>query len=217
MAEKTKRPYDARRRRERANEERLATRQRVTAAARALFFEQGYVATTMNDIAQAAGVAIQSVYTAGTSKAELLHLVVDLAVAGDGQDIMLVDRPEFVAIAQEPDTVQQVEMLAELIAATMQRLAPVWTTYREAAAVDLKAAENMMAAHRRRRETFGSMIRLLPRDQLRQPYEESADTMWAIGSIDVFLLYRTVLGWTPDEHTKWLRHTLVDQLLIQRP
>src|SRR3954465_6236290 len=103
MVDKTKRPYDARRRRERAEEERQATRRRVVEAARALFLTRGYVATTMADIARDAGVALQSVYTAGQSKAELLHLVVDLAVAGDDQDVMLVERPTFAAVGDEPD------------------------------------------------------------------------------------------------------------------
>ena len=57
----------------------------------------------MADIAREAGVALQSVYTAGQSKADLLHLVTDLAVAGDDQEVMLVDRPEYVAVAAESD------------------------------------------------------------------------------------------------------------------
>ena len=109
-----KRPYDARRRRERATEERQATRRRVVEAARELFLSRGYVATTMADIAREAGVALQSVYTAGQSKADLLHLVTDLAVAGDDQEVMLVDRPEYVAVSAESDPARQVQMLASL-------------------------------------------------------------------------------------------------------
>jgi len=211
-----KRPYDARRRRERAAEERSATRRRVVDAARELFLSRGYVATTMADIASEAGVALQSVYTAGQSKADLLHLVTDLAVAGDDQEMMLVDRPEFEAVGQEPDPERQVQMLAGLIAATLQRLAPVWIAYREAAAVDPKAAANLVAAHRRRRETFGQMLRMVPEHHLRRPYEESADTMWSIGSIDVYLLQRAALEWDATEHAHWLSDTLVNQLLSAR-
>ena len=150
----------------------------------------------MADIAREAGVALQSVYSAGQSKADLLHLVTDLAVAGDGQEVMLVDRPEFVAVAAEPDPVRQVQMLASLIAATMERLAPVWIAYREAAAVDPKAAANLVAAHRRRRETFRIMIRMVPEAAAASRPTSGAPTpMWAIGSIDVFLLQRTVLEW----------------------
>jgi AcrR family transcriptional regulator len=213
MASDAKRPYDARRRRERADEERRATRRRVVDAARELFLSRGYVATTMADIAREAGVALQSVYTAGQSKAELLHLVTDLAVAGDDQEVMLVERPEIMAVAAESDPQLQVHTLATLIAATLERLAPVWIAYREAAAVDPKAAANLVAAHRRRRESFGAMTRMLPEHRLRQPLDRSADTMWAIGSIDVFLLLRTVLEWDAAQYSEWLSRTLVDQLV----
>jgi AcrR family transcriptional regulator len=213
MVTDAKRPYDARRRRERAQEERLATRRRVVDAARDLFLSRGYVATTMADIAREAGVALQSVYTAGQSKADLLHLITDLAVAGDDQEVMLVDRPEVTAIAAASNPERQVQLLASLIATTMERLAPVWVVYREAAAVDPKAASNLIAAHRRRRESFGAMIRMVPEQRLRHPYERSADTTWAIGSIDVFLLLRTVLDWDADQYAEWLSDALVNQLL----
>jgi AcrR family transcriptional regulator len=208
-----KRPYDARRRRERATEERSETRRRVVDAARELFLERGYVATTMADIAREAGVALQSVYTAGQSKADLLHLVTDLAVAGDSQEVMLVDRPVYAAVAAEPDPARQIGMLAGLIATTMERLAPVWITYREAAAVDPKAAANLVAAHRRRHETFRTLIRMVPEQHLRNDHDRSADTAWAVGSIDVFLLLRTVLEWDPAQYAEWLRDTLIDQLV----
>jgi len=211
-----KRPYDARRRRERATEERSETRRRVVDAARELFLERGYVATTMADIAREAGVALQSVYTAGQSKADLLHLVTDLAVAGDSQEVMLVDRPVYAAVAAEPDPARQIGMLAGLIATTMERLAPVWITYREAAAVDPKAAGNLVAAHRRRHETFRTLIRMVPEQHLRNDHDRSADTAWAVGSIDVFLLLRTVLEWDPAQYAEWLRDTLTDQLVAPR-
>jgi AcrR family transcriptional regulator len=208
-----KRPYDARRRRERATEERAETRRRVIDAARQLFLERGYVATTMADIAGEAGVALQSVYTAGQSKADLLHLVTDLAVAGDSQEVMLVDRPVYASVAAEPDPVRQIEMFAGLIATTMERLAPVWIAYREAAAVDPKAAANLVAAHRRRHETFRALVRMVPEQHLRNDHDRSADTAWAVGSIDVFLLLRTVLEWDATQYAKWLRDTLIDQLV----
>jgi len=208
-----KRPYDARRRRERATEERSETRRRVVDAARDLFLERGYVATTMADIARQAGVALQSVYTAGQSKADLLHLVTDLAVAGDSQEVMLVDRPVYAAIATEPDPARQIEMFAGLIATTMERLAPVWIAYREAAAVDPKAAANLVAAHRRRHETFRTLVRMVPEQHLRNGHDRSADTAWAVGSIDVFLLLRTVLEWDEAQYAEWLRDTLIDQLV----
>ena len=207
-----KRPYDARRRRERAEEERSATRRKVVEAARKLFLEQGYVATTMSAISREAGVAMQSVYSAGKSKADLLHLVVDLAVAGDHDDVMLVERPDYQAVATETNAERQVEIVSQLIASTLERLAPVWIAYREAAAVDANAAANLDAAHRRRHETFGSMVRHIPETRLRQSWEDTIDTAWAIGSIDVFLLLQS-RGWDATRYARWLRDVLVVQLL----
>jgi AcrR family transcriptional regulator len=207
-----KRPYDARRRRERAEEERTATRRKVVEAARTLFLERGYVATTMAAIAREAGVAMQSVYSAGKSKADLLHLVVDLAVAGDDDDVMLVERPDFAAVATEADAPRQVELLAQLIASTLERVAPVWVASREASAVDANAAANLDAAHRRRHETFAQLIRHIPERRLRRPWDESTDTAWAIGSIDVYLLLQS-RGFDAARYAGWLRDTLVAQLL----
>jgi AcrR family transcriptional regulator len=212
----SKRPYDARRRRQRAEEERRATQSKVVEAARDLFLTKGYVATTMAEIAKEAGVALQSVYSAGQSKADLLHLVSDLAVAGDDQQVMLVERPGFAALAAETAPERQVEMMAGLIAATLERLAPVWMAYREAAAVDAKAAANLEAAHQRRHQTFAAMIGLLPEHRLRVSPQEAADTAWAIGSIDVFLLLRSNQGWDAPRYAQWLGQTLVHQLLAAK-
>jgi AcrR family transcriptional regulator len=212
--ETTKRPYDARRRRERAEEERRSTQRRVVEAARGLFLTKGYVATTMAEIAREAGVALQSVYSAGQSKADLLHLVTDLAVAGDDEDVMLLERPTYAAVAAESIPERQVEMIAALIAATMERVAPVWVAYREAAAVDAKAAANLVAAHQRRHETFAGIIGMVPEDRLRRSPEEATDTAWAIGSIDVFLLLRSIQGWDATEYAAWLSQTLLVQLLV---
>jgi AcrR family transcriptional regulator len=209
----SKAPYDARRRRARADEERRATRRRVVEGARRLFLSRGYLATTMADVAQEAGVALQSVYKVGQSKADLLHLVTDLAVAGDDQDVMLLERPSYQAISRLSSPEEQVRRSAELIAETMERLAPVWVAYREAAAVDNKAAANLVAAHQRRHITFTGMIRMLPEQRLRRSVEESVDTAWAIGSIDVFLLLRSIRGWDAAHYSEWLSRTLVDQLL----
>src|SRR5205809_713292 len=82
------RTHDAGKRRERAEEERRATRRTVVAAAQALFVTKGYKATTMADIAREAGVAMQSVYKAGKSKADLLQRVIEVVVAGDDEEML---------------------------------------------------------------------------------------------------------------------------------
>jgi AcrR family transcriptional regulator len=209
----SKRKYDARRRRERAEEERRATRHRVIEAATGLFVEKGYTATTMADIARQAGVAMQSVYTAGRSKADLLSAGVERAVAGDDQEIMVHDRPGYALMAEEPDPIRQVQMLASFACDILERSEPLQVAYREAAAVDAKVAASVEDAHRRRRETIGIVVGRLPADRLRHSPAECADTVWVVGSTEAIQLLRTVLGWSWAEVRVWLARTLEDLLL----
>jgi AcrR family transcriptional regulator len=210
-----KRAYDSRRRRERAEAERGETKTRVVEAAARLFVEQGYTRTTMGEIARAAGVAVQSVYNAAAGKADLLHLVVDRAVAGDGRPILVHDRPVGAAIAAESDPEQQVRMIADAICEVQERSAPIQLAYREAAAVDPTIAASVNAAHLRRLESFNAFIRMVPAERLRCSPERAAETMWAIGSSEVFLLMRNTLGWDAPKFRAWLGQTLVDQLLAE--
>ncbi|MGH9172549.1 MAG: TetR/AcrR family transcriptional regulator [Acidimicrobiales bacterium] len=209
-----KRAYDATRRRERAEEERRATRNRVIGAATALFAERGYTATTMADIARVAGVSMQSVYSAGRSKADLLHAAVDLAVAGDDQEVLVHERPLFQAVAAEPDPARQVQMLADLICTIQERSEFIRAAEREGAAVEPILAEHLQAAHRRRYETFRTGIAMLPADRLRYSPEECTETAWAVASTDVFMLLRHVRGWTWAQILPWLARTLIDLLLV---
>jgi AcrR family transcriptional regulator len=214
MPTNPKRSYDATMRRKRAEEERRATRRRVLAAAQRLFVEKGYKATTMADIATEAGVAMQSVYNAGKSKADLLQRVVEVVVAGDDAAVMMTDRPSFAAIAQEADAIRQVEAIAALIASTQERSAPVQAALREAAALDDAVARNLDAELQRRHETIGTVVGMIAEDRLRHTREESVDTVWAIGSSEVFLLLRTRRGWDADHYREWLSRTLTEQLLV---
>ncbi len=209
----SKRTYDARRRRERADDERRETRNRVVAAARELFVAKGYTATSMADIAAEAGVALQTVYTAGTSKAELLHMVVDLEVAGDDEQVMFAQREAFKALARQDDPRRQVRMLADLIAEVQERSASIQAAYRQAAAVDASAAGYFEAAQVRRLQTFTEAVRMLPRAQLQRPPDEASTTVWAIASPEMFHLLRHVRDWNADQYRSWLRRTLAAVLL----
>ena len=208
-----RRTYDATSRRERAEGERRATRARVVQAATELFARNGYTGTTMADIAREAGVAMQSVYSAGRSKADLLQAAVQRAVAGDDANLLVHQRPAYAAVAAEPDPVRQVHLLVDLIVEVQQRSAPIQTALRQAAAVDESVARTLAEEHRRRLETFGAIVGMLPPDRLKHSPSESADTAWAVASAEVFILLRTVRGWTWDEIRQWLRRTLVDALL----
>ena len=81
MAErvKPKRSYHSPRRQAQA----AATRRSILEAAQRLFERQGYAATTMDAIADDAGVALKTVYVAFATKSGVLRGLWDLLLKGD--------------------------------------------------------------------------------------------------------------------------------------
>ena len=70
-----------------------ATRARIITSAYALFCESGYRGTTMESIAERAGVAVQTVYFHFGNKRTVLKEAVDVAAVGDDEPVPLLDRP----------------------------------------------------------------------------------------------------------------------------
>lgn len=216
-----KRGYDARSRRERAELERADTRQRVLVAARARFLADGYTGTKMLDIAAEAGVAIASVYRAGRSKAKLIEILLEQATTGSDPDqlhtLSGLEPPQYPNIAAETDPDQQVKMIADRIADTLDRMGPLWTVLRDAASVDTGAATTRRALLERRATAFEVAVGLLPAQRLRTNPLDSVDTLWALSSPEMYLMLRSIRGWSHHHYRDWLRQTLLVQLLTPQP
>src|SRR5690348_18388204 len=71
------------------------TRRRILRAAYELFVDQGYGATTLQGIAERAGVAVQTIYFAFGNKPSLLKELVDVTIAGDDEPISTMRRAWF--------------------------------------------------------------------------------------------------------------------------
>src|SRR6266545_3185947 len=84
-----------------------ATRRRILDAARGLFVERGYVATTIEAIAAEAGVAVPTVYLAFGTKRALLVELLDIAAVGDEEPVALLERPWVDEIRHDPDPESQ--------------------------------------------------------------------------------------------------------------
>ena len=80
-----------------------ATRRRIRDAARRLFVERGYVATTIEAIAGEAGVAVPTVYLAFGTKRALLAELLDIAAASDEQPVAVLERPWVDELRHDPD------------------------------------------------------------------------------------------------------------------
>src|SRR5680860_1237012 len=75
-------------------EQALTTRRRIREAAADLFTRDGYVATSMTAIADAADVSRPTVFNTFGSKAELLREIAGVRLAGDDEPIDVLSRPQ---------------------------------------------------------------------------------------------------------------------------
>src|SRR6185369_8746866 len=81
---------------------RLA-RRAVIEAARSLFLERGYVATTIEAISERSDVPAPTVYRLFSSKLGILKALLDTSIAGDDRPLDVQQRPDVASLFDEPD------------------------------------------------------------------------------------------------------------------
>ncbi len=202
-AEPTRR-YESPMRAQRAQETRAA----VMAAAAELFTTNGWAGTGMRDVAKAAGVATETVYSHFSSKRVLLQAVIDVAVVGDDEQVAVAQRDEFAALGRGPRP-ERIAGAAALIRGINERTAAYAGVIREAAPGDEQISEVLAATRaRQRRDVEAGLTLLLGR----APTTVEADEVWALMSSELYLLLVDTAGWTPDAYEAWMA-TLLERTL----
>jgi len=208
-----KRVYDNRLRAEQA----LATRSRVVAAARTEFLSRGYAAVSMGMIAAAAGVSREMLYKVFGSKAALLKAVYDVTLAGDADSAAMAERPELLAIYDDPDPRSMVARLAAISADLVGRLGPLFAMISVGAgAGDPDLTELAAVSGRERLIGCEMLVRAIAgtgglRSDLTP--DEAADILWTLLSPQVWQLLVDERGWTLDRYERWLDRSMADALL----
>jgi AcrR family transcriptional regulator len=214
MAKSVKRQYDNTRRLAQVR----ATRLRVIQAAKGLFIENGYPATTLDSVADAADVPLPTLYRLFGSKRALLTAVLDTSFVGDDQPIAFVDRPAVQAALSEPDPHQLLDAFARIAREFMDRSSAILHVLASAAQVDTEAAD-LLAEIRRQRYAGQSRIvaALMERGALDPSLEpsEAADFVYLLWSPDVHRTLTVERRWTPEQYQTWLAYTLGRTLLAQ--
>ena len=196
-----------------------STREAVIAAAGRLFAERGYAATSIEEIAAAAGVSRATVFTSVGGKSKLLKTALDVAIVGDDEPIPLPDRPRSRAIRAEPDPRKYLALYAELVTEIDGRLAGIHEAVRGAAGADRDARalwETHLAQHRQgAANVIGDLAR---KGGIRKDLdpETAADIVWLLGPGTYQMLVHT-RGWSPDRFQEWLTETYISQLLPPEP
>ena len=210
MARKIKRPYNSSRRQEQAAE----TRGRIIDAAYDLFVERGYGKATLADIATTAGVAVETVYAAFGTKAELLRRVWYVHFRGDERDVTLYDRPEMQAILAEPDLATRIRRHAQFVTASNRRIAPLLDALTGAASSEPGAAAMLAEWAERRLDVATRYARAAAATrQLAIPEAACRDILFA--TMDGALWHRLVLerGWSDARYADWLGELWTSQFV----
>jgi AcrR family transcriptional regulator len=198
---------------------RLA-RAAVIDAARSLFIERGYAATTIEAISSHADVPQATVYRLFASKSGILKALLDMSIAGDDEPVSLPERSGVRAVFADPDPLRQVAGLVAIASEVNSRAAPMYSVLIGAASADADAAALLKNLNRQRREGQGQIARSLVqagalRAGLRE--REAADMVYTLLSPEVYRLLVVDQGWSPKRYERWLTQTLVQCLLPPDP
>src|SRR5918994_1146818 len=118
---------------------RLA-RAAVIDAARTLFLERGYGATTVDAISERAEVPPATVYRLFASKHGILKSLLDVSIVGDHANVPMADRPQVQSLVDHPNPREQLAGFVAITAGVNERVAPLYRILVSAAATDPDAA-----------------------------------------------------------------------------
>jgi len=209
---KAPRPYDSSLRKEQAHQ----TRTRILDAAERLFVERGYATSTVEAIASAAGVAVDTVYAGFATKRGLLSALMDVRVGGDDEPVDLLDRAGPQAVRREPNQRSQIESFATDVTAILERARPVDDIMRGAAAVDSEIAGLRARIQEQRLQNLMKFVSWITANgPLRGGMNEEAGAaiVWTLTSPEVHRLIRVDRAWTAQRYADWLAETLTLTLL----
>jgi AcrR family transcriptional regulator len=206
------RAYDSSRRQALARQTRLA----VLGAARRLFLEKGYGATTVAAVAAGAGVSVETVYKAFRNKAGLVKAVFDVAVVGDDEPVPMLQREFVRRNMAEPDPRRKLEGYGEHVARVGSRTGPLLLVVRAAATTDAGAADVWAQLQQERLTGMAAFAQHLDAGgHLRAGVaaEEARDVLWVHNSVEVWDLLVNQRNWPEERFGRWVSDQLVAALL----
>ena len=196
------------------------TRRQIVAAAGRLYVRQGFAATTIDAIADEAGVSRKTVFTSVGGKVTLLKLAYDYGTAGDDEPVPMVAREGLQMIIAEPDPFEQMRLFAEFVTGMGERISGLWLALRGAAEVDSEAKELYERWDQQRLDGMlaGPVHDLRAKGAIRDGLDdnEAAAVFWVL--VDPELYHRMVVraGWPRNRFRDWLYETFVTQVLAPR-
>lgn len=201
-----KRPYRSPRREAQARR----TRERVVDAARRLWVERGFAATTMDAIAAEAKVAVQTVYGAFGSKSSILIALLGQLEEKAGGETLI---PRLMNARNAPE---QIAIIAAFNRRLFEAGADVIAIAIGSVAADHEVASWVAEGDRRRRDGQAFLVSGWHRARALKPRMsalEAGDILYTMTSPEIYLLLVRTSGWAPDRYERWVARTLRSLLL----
>lgn len=212
MIVKPKREYSSAVRERQAAE----TRRLILDAAKRMFEEQGFSATTMHAIAAEAGVVTKTVYTAYATKSGLLSALWDRTLRG-GEDAPPVGALAWYReVLDEADPQRQLRLNARNSRMVKERIAGVVAVIRDGATSDPgvgKLWSDIESSFYKNQQAIVSSI--ASKGGLREGLDikRATDILWTLNHPDLWRLLVVVRGWTPDDYERWFGDSACAQVL----
>jgi len=186
----------------------LETQRIIIEAARDLFLEQGYGATTNEAISAKAGVSISTLYTIYKNKRGILHAIREHWHLQSGQ------RDIYNQAIDEPEPSRKLELAAHATRRQWETGLSMITIYKGAAATDLEAASELQDALDGRRNGMRQFIETISPILRNDIHIDQATAIYlALTHSELYHELVEVAGWSPDDYELWLAKTLQQQLL----
>ncbi|MGI5241945.1 TetR/AcrR family transcriptional regulator [Dactylosporangium sp. CA-139066] len=192
------------------------TRQAIVATAGALFVERGYAATSLADIATAAGVARPTVFAAFGSKGALLGQVLDQGLAGDDAPVPVAERPWFQPVWSATTPAAVFAAYAEVCLVIGRRAAPLFEAVRRAADDAPEAAQLWATLQDNRRAGARMVVAHAQRLGPLAPHldaDTATDIVWIYNDPAHYAALVSERGWAEDRFRQWLADTMCQTLL----
>ncbi|HEY5358662.1 MAG TPA: helix-turn-helix domain-containing protein [Streptosporangiaceae bacterium] len=183
------------------------TESRLLQAASRLFIRDGYSATTLAAVAEAAGVAPRTVYVRFGTKAALLKRAVDVALVGDTSPVDVAGREWMQRSMTAPTLDERIAAGARGARDMMHRVGPLLAVAAQAEPVEPVIAAAAQAGREATRDSLRRFWTTAAADGLLGP---GADVDWLaqtaalVGAAQTYLLAARTLGWDPDAYERWL-------------
>jgi AcrR family transcriptional regulator len=190
----------------------LATRDEILRAARRLFADEGYAATSIQRIAAEAGVSVQTIYSSVGSKAALVLALNDLIDEEAGL------REAGAALEEETHPERMVALGVRLTRQLNERCGDLVRVLVSTAPSEPDVAATYEEGLRRHRRGVMALTRRLAELDALAPAmtAEQAATAFAMMTSPASWIQLTADGWTFDEAEEWIAASLSTLLLRGR-